>query len=505
MAGMEGLMQSKSKTFLTFCFCFLAGILAGSLYNRSASMAAMWIAVISFISWAVIFRRHPRATFVLLGASFLFLGFARYTTALPTPLSTSEKETVFNAYVAAEPDVRQDGVRYVVRPIDGIELESRHRIYLKTQLYPRYEYGDVLYIGCLLQKPEAFEGFRYDMYLLSKGVSLVCDFPRVEKADGEAGSRVLRGLYGVKYQIADQVHRLWHEPYAGFMAGLLYGYRGGLGRLQEEFQRTGVTHIIAISGYNMTIIASMLTTFCISLWIPRKKAFWLVTFGLGVFVVFVGLSGSVVRAGIMGFLVIFAKQLGRVSRIGNAMAMSAVLMTWANPFLLAWDAGFQLSFLATIGLIYVAPLFDFRLEKYVPPVWLREPLAATLSAMILTLPLILFQFGRLSIVAPVVNLLVLPFIPWLMMGGFVSVAMSFLFYPLGQAAAWVTWILMRILVGIVEIFAGFSFASVEARLPIWAMLLSYGVLAFWLKNIHRRQNYQLKLSSSQEILPPARS
>ena len=209
------------------------------------------------------------------------------------------------------------------------------------------------------------------------------------------------------------------------MAGLLYGYRGGLGDLQEAFNKTGVSHIVAISGYNITIIAELLMAM-FSSFIRRQIAFWFVSAGIISFVIMVGASPSVVRAGIMGILVLVARHIGRVSRPTNLLVFAAAVMTLHNPFVLLWDAGFQLSFAATIGILYVAPLFDRR--------W--ELVSSTLSAIVITLPLALYHFGRFSLIAPVTNLLILWTIPILMALGAIAIIASLLFFPFGQLVAW---------------------------------------------------------------------
>jgi competence protein ComEC len=200
---------------------------------------------------------------------------------------------------------------------------------------------------------------------------------------------------------------------------------------------------------------------------------WLILIGLLFFVILTGASASVVRAAIMGMIVVLAKHLGRIGKISNVLIFSAVLMVIVNPKILIWDAGFQLSFLATIGLVYLSPRL-LPLFKWVPKkMALQENFVSTLSAIIFTLPLILFSFQRLSIVAPLVNLLVLPVIPISMLFGFVMFLSSLVHTFFGQVIGWFTWLLLKYVVEVVELFASFSWASVEVSLSWWMMFLLY--------------------------------
>jgi len=403
-------------------------------------------------------------------------------------------------YVSAEPDVRMDGVRYIVavdkqlttnNPAFGRDpVQAKHwrdkqnisgRVYVKSGLYPRYSYGDRLQlVGCQLEAPEPVEDFAYDKYLARYSVFSICSGAKIEKIGIDGGNALFRGILWLKEAVAGRINTLWHEPYASFMAGLLYGYRGGLGQLNELFSRTGVTHIVAISGYNITLIATLLITFCISLAIPRKKAFWIVVFGIIVFLIFAGLSASVVRAGIMGILVLIAKQMGRTSRIGNVLMFTAVIMTLQNPFVLIYDAGFQLSFLSTVGLVYLSPKIETWFSCVPKVLGLQESIVATLSATIITLPLILFQFGRLSLVSLPVNMIILWIIPFIMMIGFFAVVVSMLFLPLAHILSWIAWGGMMYIVNIVRWFATLSFAAVDMRVPVWGMVCMYIVLAWFI-------------------------
>ncbi|NCO05203.1 MAG: ComEC family competence protein [Candidatus Magasanikbacteria bacterium] len=429
--------------------------------------------------------------FVVLCLLFVLIGIFRYQLAFPVVgndslVAYNDTEQLLTGYVVAEPDIRMDGIRYIVWVFvrEGAQAVSG-RVYLKSELYPRYRYGDVLEMNCRLKTPEPIEDFRYDMYLAKFGVFSICQSKGVKKIGEGNGTVFLRGIFGVKEIVAEKINKLWHEPYASFMAGLLYGYRGGLGRLNDLFAITGVTHIVAISGYNITIISSILIAFFVHLSVPRKRAFWFVVVGITVFVLFAGASASVVRAGVMGVLVLFARHIGRASRVGNVMLFTAVFMTFYNPFVFIWDAGFQLSFLSTLGLVYLTPLIEPYVKRVPEVLGIRESLVSTLSATLVTLPLILYQFGRLSLVAVVVNVLILWILPFIMFLGFAAVMTTFLFLPMATVISWIAWVLMKYIVVIVTFFASLPFAAINIRFPLWLVVLCYVGMVYL---VHKKIN-----------------
>jgi competence protein ComEC len=183
----------------------------------------------------------------------------------------------------------------------------------------------------------------------------------------------------------------------------------------------------------------------------------------------------------MGVLVLLARQLGRANRVVNVLALTAVIMIMVNPLILRDDAGFQLSFLATLGLIYISP----ALQKYLS--WLpkhfgfQESVLATMSATIATLPLIVFTFGRLSLVALIVNVLILAVIPLTMALGALAVLLAAIWWPLGWLMGWLVWVCLSYIVRIVEWFAAISWSSVDIPELHWFIVVGlFGLLAWFI-------------------------
>ncbi len=492
--GFRRIVHSKSRTFLVFCFSFLSGIAFASLREQFIFIGYLIGGSIVFLCAAIVWRESSHVRLILLAVLCGVLGIIRYQLAFPA--NTSEhihtyvgQEVTIAAFVSSEPDIRTDGVRYRVRTEKFIDShrEIQGEVYVKSELYPRYAYGEQLIIQCTIERPEPIEDvkeknvFRYDRYLSRINIYAICKNPVIETTEKNMGNPLYRSIFSFKTSLADTISHIWHEPYASFVAGLLYGYRGGLGSLNELFAVTGVTHIVAISGYNITIIATIFIALCKTVYIPRKKAFGVVVVGIILFVIFTGASASVVRAGIMGILVLIARQSGRRSGIGNVLMMTAVIMAMQNPFVLIWDAGFQLSFLATAGLVYLSPIVESWFTRVPGLFGAKESLVSTLAAIIATLPLILFQFGRLSVVAPIVNVLILWLIPWVMIAGSISVVLAYVFLPIGRIAGILAYLGMEYIVQVVTFFSDLPFAAFDLKISWFIMIISYILLGMYIR------------------------
>ncbi|MFA6272808.1 MAG: ComEC/Rec2 family competence protein, partial [Patescibacteria group bacterium] len=347
--------MGKSKIFLYFLISFICGIGIASFGIKLDSffMYTLFIGLTVFL----IFVWQKKLWRLLLLCLFaIVFGIWRYNLSQPVIsekhiafYNGSEKE--FRGTIIEEPDMRKEQAKLTVRP-EGFS----GKVLLNTELFPEYQYGDLLEIKCSLEAPEKIEDFAYDKYLSRYGVYSICYRPYLKVISKNNGSSILSRMYVIKSKFMQAINRMLPEPQTSFLGGLLLGAKRGIPTdLMENFSRTGTTHIVAISGYNITIIGVLLLAFCKNIAIPRKQAFWIIIITLLFFMLITGAQSSVVRAVTMGIIVLIAKQLGRLSRITNVLVLAAVIMLLVNPKILLFDAGFQLSFLATMGLIYLSP------------------------------------------------------------------------------------------------------------------------------------------------------
>lgn len=260
------------------------------------------------------------------------------------------------------------------------------------------------------------------------------------------------GFPGLLNQANQAIEKILPEPQASFLAGLLFGIEDNAPEdLLENFNITGTRHITALSGYNITIIASLIMGALLWFGFWRKHAFYLAIIAIILFILFVGAEASIVRAGIMGVLVLIAQQAGRVSSPKNLLALAGFLMVLKEPTALLDSVGLQLSFGATIGIIYFSKYF----AKF------PEVLRTTLSAQVAVAPIILFYFKQVSLISPIANLLILPIIPVTMLVGFIAILAGVIYTPLGVFLAWPAWLFLSYEIKIIELLAKLPFANLN--------------------------------------------
>jgi competence protein ComEC len=264
-----------------------------------------------------------------------------------------------------------------------------------------------------------------------------------------------------------------NEPYASLMNGLLFGARKGFtDSVNDMLTATGLTHIVAVSGYNVSLVILFIEKSLF--FVPRNIRFWFLIIAIFLFAIIAGLSASVLRACIMGFISVFVLQYGYSSNFLRAVLLTAVAMIMWNPAHLYFDLGFQLSFYATLGVMYLAPFlkFSFVTEK----AGLRDSLKLTVASQLATLPTILYYFGNLSFISPLANLLVAPFLPVLMLLGFLILIFGNMIIVSGMLTLITTSIsnLFFVLLGFLA-FVPYSMIRVPIQNGI-ILLLTYGLL-----------------------------
>lgn len=244
--------------------------------------------------------------------------------------------------------------------------------------------------------------------------------------------------------------RMLPEPHAGLLSGILFGTKASLSRdLADAFVTTGTIHMIALSGQNVSIVASFVAI-ALSPFFSKRIASLLTLLALFGYLSFVGPSASLVRAVIMGSLAMVGVLFGKrnLSLLSLVLAVGTMLVikpSWIT------DVGFQLSVLATMGII----LFGGK-EKHV----LLSELRITLAAQLLTIPVILVHFHRISLIAPLANIAIGFTMPFLMMLGWVAALSGWLWLPLGLLPAWAAWVLLAYVIRVVEFMARVPLASV---------------------------------------------
>lgn len=504
--------MTKSQVFFWLLIAFSAGVALASYVPLGLTGAS---AIFGFggaiAAFGLLGANRGRLVVWGLAISVLAAGMLRFIqSSRPPPsfLAEAGGRVAIAGVVDDDPERRSKSQQLIIRR----EPEG-DRVLVISRPFPVYAYGDRLRIEGRLERPENFSSdFDYAAYLARDDIFFLMRFPEVELLGRGGGSAFYRFLFGLKERFAGHLERALPEPQAAFLSGLILGERQDFPEtLTDQLRRSGTSHLVALSGYNITIVGDALLTGLMFVFVPFRWAFWLAVSGIVGFVALTGASASVVRAAIMGGLVLVARREGRLYRMRNALAVAACAMLVANPKVLRFDVGFQLSFLATLGIVYGAPMVEHWYERmkiriFLPlrdigllrpafnrtPVrhrsLLRDTLIATLSAQLAVLPLLVYYFGSLSLVSPLANLAVIPAIPLTMLFGFVAGVLGFLSEAAARIAAVPVWALLTYELSAVGFFGRLPFSALDVPAAGYAFLVGgYALVGYALWRFHRHR------------------
>jgi competence protein ComEC len=497
----------RDRIFYTICFGFLSGIFLRSFIFLNLYFVILFgiIACALFLIFLATPKRSEGGSvsqnnwgilvsiFVL---AFCFGIFRFHLADKPAP-EVFEKQVgqtaTFSGEIVDEPDIRpkdqQLTVEVFARTVLGENslrtVLAKTKIIISADLDQDFKYGDEINFTGKLKKPENFltdqgKTFDYVNYLRKDGIFYLMTYPQVQIVSRGNGSVIKSALFTIKRKFLNEINFLIPNPESIFAGGLMLGEKSDFDQtLKQSFVDTGMIHLVTLSGYKVTMIAS---------WFMKVFSFLPRSFGIGIgilaiwlFVLMTGGAASAIRAGIMATLALFARATGRNYDVARALILTAVLMILLNPFVLVFDVSFQLSFLGTIAIIFMVP----RIEKYFSWITerfgLRDIVTITCAIYIFVFPFILYEMGNFSLVALPANILIMPLFPLTIMFGFLAGLIGLVWSPLSMPFAYISYFLMHYELWIINIFSHMPFATFTIpNFPLFLIILIYAYFTYFL-------------------------
>ncbi len=450
---------------------------------------------------------HHQSVMALLMVIFLLGGAARASNAAAnraTLLTYNDSGMVtLLGTVDRYPEQRDTYTTYIIaadalRPLDRNHgLPVRGLLLVNLPPYPAYTYGDQLQLTGQLQTPARSPTFDYRAYLAIQGIHSTFRAGESTLLARQQGAPLFQALNDIRGHAEQTVRKLLPEPHASLLNGIVLGLNGAIpDEVQEAFNRTGTTHVLVISGANFSVLVATVG-YLAQKGLGKQRGIAVTLIVIALYALLVGGDPPVLRAAIMGSLVLIAFVTGRSPDALNLLAAAVVALTAINPAQRA-DVGFQLSALATLGLILLVPrlsqtadylLGKARLSGQARQRALRlltESLLLALAAQLITTPLIVGTFGRLSLVSLFTNLLIVPVQAFIMQSGALAALVGMVFLPAGHLLAIFPYFGLSWTLTMVEWTAKLPYASISVgpfdAEQVWAI---YAVVGFglWLMTL----------------------
>jgi len=363
-----------------------------------------------------------------------------------------------------------------------VEVSSLNEERIKTSVLittnKELNFGDEVFLKGVLEEPKSFNNFNYKMYLANQGVSAILKNPEIVVI-----SENKFFVFEIKKKAEEITLKNLSINKAGILNATVLGETDNMStKLKENLGFTGISHVIAISGTHIVLLCFISLSFLNYLKIKRKKAIVITFIFLLFYLILIEFPASAFRAFTMMSFVLLAEYLGRETESFILIISAALLILLFNPLALIYDLGFQLSFLAVLGIIFFNNYFKEKLS-FIKNNFLKDLVAVNFSAQIFVLPLLVYTFNYFSFSSLLANILIVPISTILLVLGFICVALSlilpsfsFLFYaPLSFILGYVLFIVDK-----------FSFMVLQINsFSIFYLILAYALISFWAYKIRK--------------------
>ncbi len=367
------------------------------------------------------------------------------------------QETCLKGTIVAEPQQRIDQQKF-----EFSAEKASGKMLVTADLYPEYRYGDKLEICGKIKEPAQFKDFDYRAYLAKDGIYAVVYYPFINKEEENKGNWLFLKIFSFKERLREIIDYHFLPPQSSLLKAVLLGDRYALSdHFKEQLNISGTRHLAAISGMHLVIFSQILVFLGLALGLWRGQVFYFVLILLVGYVLMIGAPPSAIRAALFSAMLLLAQKTGRLRSAERAVIVAAALMLLFNPLLLRFDVGFQLSFIAVLAIIYLKGPLDEKLKRLPNPFRLKDVLTITLAAQLGVLPILVFHFGRISFVSPLANLLIVPFLPLMVIGGIATIFLGLIYLPLSKIIAFPLWFLLVYFTELISLFSRLPGASYD--------------------------------------------
>lgn len=466
---------SKAKIFRLSGVAFLLGIIFGYFFS--------YIILLLIILSLLIFLRKRVPFIVLFVIIFSFtVGFLRYNWVLNKIQFKIDKEKLIGFPLKVILSEEFDTYQKIIVIPKGIKNFSGGVIY--TDLRPIYLKGEIIQL-----KKDQIEKLDTPYYTNGLFIYFKIKYPEIIKI---SSNNFVVYISVLKNKIKNIFNLYLKKPQADLLSSLVFGRKGNLDKeIEEKLNLSGLSHLVAVSGLHLVILTQIIINFLNQFSLNRFTRSIILIFLLLFFALLTGFTPSINRALSMAFLLILAELNFRLYHPLNALIFTALIMTFLNPFILIYDLGFQLSFLATLGIITFLPIFNqMAVFDHSPSLIFlknfKEAFFTSLAALITVYPWLIFKIGQISTLALLSNTLVVPFVPYVLILALGLIVLNFL-YLSSLVLGWILNLFLTYVLIVLRVFSSFKIFIISFPYSIRAFFLLFYILLIFYYFKYKRE------------------
>lgn len=493
--------MSKNKIFIFFTISFLFWIfISNILFSFHLIILFLSIFMMFLILVLLLIKKHHFFVlfiwlWIFLGSIYSWINNINIENNLFMTQKIIEKDVFIKAEVEKIYKKSTNNNSYILKIIsinDNKNYDFKFLAYLPKNIV--LEKWQIIYTKSKIDKIDNFSNnFDYIKYMQLQNVFFITYIKNIEIIDKNELSLLTNFSIQFRQKFIEIINEIYPKNEASFLSWILIWAKEGMDEnLKISFNNSGLTHLVAVSWFNITIIIIFLW-FLFS-FIPIILRSILISLFIIFFVFVVWDNVPVLRAGIMWLVGYFILVSWRKSDWLSLLLFTALLLILYNPLYINYDTSFHLSFLAVLGLLYFREFWN-KIFKFLPSFFaIKESFVLTMSALTTTLPIMIFNFGQLSLIAPVSNMLVWWFIPFAMLFWFLSIIGQIIWDKFWFILWFINYFILKYIILVAEYFWNLSFSVLKIDFWIYSSyleILYFMFLVFWVIYFNKKESPKL--------------
>lgn len=477
-----------NRPILFITAAYIGGIIIASLTGIN-HIVAFIITLAALTTYLILHKKEERLIFLL----FACLGMLTFsfTNGYFAPnhiknFTSDEKDLFISAVVASDPEISDDRAYFYaeVRSISDKATTTENmtgmvRVTLEKTIAALPKYGDEIIIKGKLRSPEKPRNpgeFDYRRYLSLRRVyyTVYAKDTACELTGKNSGNWFFRLSYAAKEKLLSIIYSSLPADEARILDGLMLGNQRAIpDDVYDRFKTTGTVHILAVSGMNVGMIGFVVFLLLKLMRVNRKICAAITMVLITGFMIITGAGGSIIRATIMSYAILIGILIERDVDVYTSLSAAAFFILLFNPASL-FDPGFQMSFLATAGIVYFIDWFGALFPKM--PAWLKDTLATTAAAQIFLTPVMVNTFHQLSLISVLANMIIVPLSGTISTLGYFMWLFGLVSATLAKVLGASIWALIRLMMGVVDLMAMAPYAAISVKTLPWIYVVFYYIV-----------------------------
>lgn len=471
----------SDRLFYQIFISFILGIGFYTLKNTNYLLISIFLFIfLIYIKIKFKLNLKNSAIHIVLCLVLICMGFIYAYLREPTKPNFQTETAIVRGKIISIPDDDFGKTSYTLRVKNNSNDPASFDVLLNESTYTKRQMGEWARVEFEVLPVESnsktSNNKNYTEYLLAKNITVKGKVINYEKT--KDSNRFIRATNKTREYINQIFNNFMSYPESGLASGLILGNKAWMDNgLYNDFIKSGTIHIVALSGYNISVLVKLVRDGLIYILPAIIIEYFLIVF-IALFLLMTGFSVTGLRAGLMAIIIIITRSYGLMAQKDRLLVIAGTLLLLWRPYSLWYDLSFQLSIIATFSVLFLAPIIELKYLYKIKNNFLRDLFATTIAATIFTMPIIMHSVNQVSLVSLFANLIIGPIVPIATGLNLILIFISFI-APLAYVFGGIASVLHGFILFVTHFFAQLPFAQIQVGMPTMLLVIIYTVFVWW--------------------------